>query len=91
MSIRVRLLKNHGVVVTRRTKYGQARKRFVRPDGALRMSEAVAFLGTNDMQLYRLARLKKLKMIRVSGERMIPLAEIRRLHRNRAALYPSLA
>lgn len=88
MVIRVKFLKNHGCVVTRRVAYGKRTQRFVPPNGVLKVSEAVAALGTNDMRLYRLARAGKLKVRRIGGEQHFPLAEVKRLMRNRRALYP---
>jgi hypothetical protein len=90
MSITVKFLKNHGAVVTRRPAFGKATKRFVRPDGALKVSEAVAVLKTNDMRLYRLARAGKLRVVRISGEKQFPLSEVKRLMGDRTALWPSL-
>lgn len=87
MAIRVKFLSNHGCVVTGR-RYGKMYKRFVRPNGALKVCEALAVLKTNDMRLLRLARAGKLKMKLIRGEKHVPLSEIKRLRADRRQLHP---
>jgi hypothetical protein len=87
MAIRVKFLNNHGCVVTGR-RYGKPYKRFVRPNGALKICEAVAVLKTNDMRFLRLARAGKLRVKMIRGEKYVPLSEIKRLKGNRHQLYP---
>jgi hypothetical protein len=87
MAIRVKFLKNHGCEVTQR-RYGKAEKRFVRPNGLLRLREAVVALKTNDMQLLRLERSRRLKVRLVGGRKHVPLSEVKRLKSDRSELYP---
>lgn len=87
MAIRVRFLGNHGCVVTKR-RYGKPEKRFVRPNGLLKLAEAVVALKTNDMQLLRLERARNLTVRLVRGRKHVPLSEVKRLKARRSELYP---
>lgn len=88
MAITVQWRSDNSCVVTRRTGRGEPEVRRVTAAGFLKISEAVAALQTNDMQLYRLVARKKLKTVEVDGEQLFPLSEIRRLLLDRSALYP---
>lgn len=81
MAIRVRILKNRGASVTRETKHGDVR-RFVPPNGHLRVDEAAAFLGVRLNRLYRRIAGGALKAVRGGRDGKawtVALADVKRL------------
>jgi excisionase family DNA binding protein len=88
MTISVKWLRNHGVVVTRRHGVKKAARRFVRPHETLSVNEAAAALSTNDMRIYRLHSRGILDATKAGGELRIPLHEVKRLKKDPALLFP---
>jgi len=78
-SVRIVWLKNHGARITRTERGGVRRARFVRPDGAVTISEAVAALKTYAFKVYRLVTRKQVKVVKRGGLMLMPLSELRRL------------
>lgn len=78
----VRLLKNHGAVVTTESTRTGLVRRFIRPDGSLTTFEAAAMLGTYSNMIVRMATSGRITADRDErGRLMVPLRECRRIKR----------
>jgi excisionase family DNA binding protein len=76
--IRVRILKNRGASIVRTTRHGDV-KRFVAPDGEMRVDEAAAHLGVTLNRLYRRIDAGTLKANRRGAAWMVALADVKAL------------
>lgn len=76
--IRVRILKNRGASVVRTTRHGEV-KRFVPPDGEMRVDEAAAYLGVTLNRIYRRIEAGTLKANRRATAWMVRLADVKAL------------
>lgn len=76
--IRVRILKNRGASVVRETRHGEVR-RFVAPDGELRVDEAAAFLGMSLNRLYRRIEARTLRANRRGRAWTVKLSDVKAL------------
>lgn len=82
--IRVRMLKNRGVRVTRDTRHGPV-ERFVAANGALRVDEAAALLGMSLNRVYRRIESGKLPANRKKEPWTVKLSDVKALAAEQAA------
>lgn len=86
-----KFLGNNGVTLEYGNKRGIKAHHYVPPNGLVTIPEAAQILGTNEVQLHRLRRAKKIKTRLMRGVTALPVSELLRLRRDPDALYPGRA
>jgi hypothetical protein len=81
-------LKNNGVVLLYAGLGGLEARRFVPAGGMVSLPEAAQILATNEVQLHRLKRAKKLQTTKVRGRAQVPISELLRLRKKPEGLHP---
>jgi len=84
-------LANNGVMLEYEGHSGIRARHFVPPNGLVSIAEAAKILNTNEVQLHRLRRAKKLKTAKRRGRAAVAVSELLRLKREPESIRPGRA
>ena len=86
--VRWKFLANNGVEMHYKGPSGIVARHFVPAGGEVTLPEAAQILKTNEVQLHRLRRAKKLDTMKRGGRTLVPVRELLRLTRKPEGLHP---